>query len=65
VKEGDARFVWLVRDGKVEKHAVTAAGAQDGQVTVLDGLAGGEVLVVDAPRRLRDGSTVELKVKEQ
>jgi multidrug efflux pump subunit AcrA (membrane-fusion protein) len=65
VKDGDAHFVWLVRDGKVEKHAVKVAGAKDGQVTVLDGLKGGEALVVDAPRRLRDGSAVELKVKEQ
>jgi RND family efflux transporter MFP subunit len=65
VKDGDARFVWLVHDGKAEKHAVKVEGAKDGQVLVLEGLQGGESLVVDAPRRLRDGSAVELKAGEQ
>jgi RND family efflux transporter MFP subunit len=64
-KDGDSRFVWLVRDGKVEKHAVKVGDAKDGQVVVIDGLQGGETLVVDAPRRLRDGSAVDLKAKEQ
>ena len=38
-----------------------AAPASDGQVAVTDGLEGGETLVVDAPARLTDGRTVELK----
>jgi RND family efflux transporter MFP subunit len=61
VREGDAAFVWVVRDGKVERRAVTAGDARDGQVPVTDGLSGGEVIVVDAPKRLRDGTAVELK----
>jgi len=61
-KDGGGTFVWLVRAGKVERHAVKIGGAQDGQVTVLDGLQGGEAIVVDAPRRLHDGSAVELQV---
>jgi RND family efflux transporter MFP subunit len=61
VREGDATFVWVVRDGKVEKRAVKTGAAKDGQVSVTEGLAGGESLVVDAPRRLRDGAAVELK----
>jgi RND family efflux transporter MFP subunit len=64
-KQGDARFVWLVRDGKVEKHTVKVGDAKDGQVVVLEGVQGGETLVIDAPRRLRDGSAVELKAREQ
>jgi RND family efflux transporter MFP subunit len=59
--EGDASFVWVVRDGKVEKRMVRTGGAKDGQVPVTDGLAGGESIVVDAPKRLRDGAAVELK----
>jgi RND family efflux transporter MFP subunit len=61
VRQGDASFVWVVRDGKVEKRAVQTGPARDGQVPVTEGLAGGESLVVDAPRRLRDGAVVELK----
>lgn len=60
-KEGDARFVWVVRDGKVERRAVTVGEARDGEVTVSQGLAGGETIVVDPPGRLRDGAAVELQ----
>lgn len=56
-------FVWLVHDGKVEKRVVKAGAVTDGQVTVLEGLRGGEALVVDPPRRLRDGSAVELRAE--
>ncbi len=59
--DGDASFVWVVRDGKVEKRAVKVGAAKDEQVPVTDGLAGGESIVVDAPKRLRDGAAVELK----
>ena len=61
VHEGDASFVWVVRDGKVEKRAVKVGSAKDEQVLVTEGLAGGESIVVDAPKRLRDGGAVELK----
>jgi len=61
VQEGEASFAWVVRDGKVEKRAVKVGAAKDGQVPVTEGLAGGESIVVDAPRRLRDGGAVELK----
>ena len=50
-----------MRDGKVEKRAVTTGPTKDGQVPVTDGLAGGESIVIDAPKRLRDGAAVELK----
>ena len=61
VTEGEASYAWVVRDGKVEKRAVKTGAAQDGQVPVTDGLTDGESIVVDAPKRLRDGAAVELK----
>ena len=61
VTEGEASYAWVVRDGKVEKRAVKTGAATDGQVPVTDGLTDGESIVVDAPKRLRDGATVELK----
>jgi RND family efflux transporter MFP subunit len=61
VRDGEATFVWVVRDGKVEQRAVTAGAEQGGQVPVTDGLSAGEVVVVDAPKRLRAGAAVELK----
>ena len=53
--------VWVVRDARVERRAVQTAGTQDGQVTVVDGLEGGETLVLDPPAGLREGRAVEPK----
>jgi RND family efflux transporter MFP subunit len=61
VRDGKTTSVWVVRDGKVEKRGVELGAAQGGSVPVLEGLEGGESVVVDAPRRLRDGASVELK----
>ena len=61
VSDKDATFVWVVRDGRVEKRAVKAGLARDGQVAVTEGLQGGEAVVVEPPRRLRDGTAVELQ----
>jgi multidrug efflux pump subunit AcrA (membrane-fusion protein) len=61
VRDGDARFVWIVRDGKVEKRTVTLGDARDGEVPVTQGLEGGETIVIDAPSRLREGAAVELQ----
>jgi RND family efflux transporter MFP subunit len=59
--EGGARSVWVVRDGRVERRDVVIGEAADGRVPVLEGLQGGEAVVVDPPRRLRDGGAVELQ----
>ncbi|NJD31522.1 MAG: efflux RND transporter periplasmic adaptor subunit [Gammaproteobacteria bacterium] len=61
VRDGRTTSVWVVRDGKVEKRGVELGAAQGGNVPVLKGLEGGESVVVNAPRRLRDGAAVELK----
>jgi RND family efflux transporter MFP subunit len=61
VRKDDATWVWVVRDGKVERRAVATGEERDGEVPVSDGLQGGETLVVDAPGRLREGRAVELK----
>ena len=54
-----------LRLGRARRQGREARGqdgaTQDGQVPVTDGLAGGESIVVDAPKRLRDGAAVELK----
>jgi len=61
VRDGNATSVWVVRDGKVERRAVELGKPKDGSVPVLKGLEGGESVVIDAPRRLRDGAAVELE----
>ncbi len=61
VSEGGATSAWVVRDGKVERRAVKVGAPKDGVVPVLEGLEGGESVVIDPPRRLREGSAVELE----
>jgi RND family efflux transporter MFP subunit len=61
VRDDKTTSVWVVRDGKVEKRVVVLGTPKDGTVPVLEGLEGGESVVVDAPRRLRDGAAVELE----
>ena len=63
VRGEDGTSIWVVRDGKVERRIVKLGPEQDGQAVVLEGLHGGEAVVVDPPRRLRDGAAVELRAE--
>jgi RND family efflux transporter MFP subunit len=63
VREANGTSVWVVRDGKVERRAVTLGTSSDGRAAVTEGLSGGESVVLDPPRRLREGSPVELVAK--
>jgi RND family efflux transporter MFP subunit len=60
VRDEGSASVWVVRDGKVERRPVTLGASTDGRTTVTEGLEGGESVVIEPPRRLRDGSPVEL-----
>jgi len=63
VRDEAGASVWVVRDGRVERRPVRLGEELDGQVPVLEGLQGGEAVVVDPPRRLRDGAAVELQAQ--
>jgi HlyD family secretion protein len=54
-------LVWVVRDGRVERRAVTIAGTQGDESTIAAGLNGGEKVVINAPAGLADGSRVTEK----
>ncbi len=59
IHQQDGRdVVWVVRDGRVERRAVTAKenGADDALVTA--GLSAGERIVTDGPAGLADGASV-------
>lgn len=63
VRDAGGPAVWVVRDGKVERRAVQLGAELDGQVSVIEGLQGGETVVVEPPQRLRDGTAVELQAQ--
>ena len=54
-------FVLLVRDGKVERRAVSLGLDRGTEVAVLSGVAPGDSLVVKGPEGLHDGDKVEIR----
>jgi RND family efflux transporter MFP subunit len=59
VREQDGRtVVWVVREGRVERRAVTVASRTGDEATITAGLNGGERVVVDGADRLADGARV-------
>jgi RND family efflux transporter MFP subunit len=59
VRERDgARLVFVVRDGRVERRAVTTAGTKGEETEIEAGLSEGETVVVRPPDGLKDGDRV-------
>lgn len=59
VRQRDGRdVVWVVREGRVERRAVTVGGTQGNDVSIAAGLSGGDRLVVEGPDDLADGAKV-------
>ena len=59
--DASASFVFLVRDGKVERRAVSLGLDRGTEVAVLSGVAPGDSLVVKGPEGLHDGDKVEIR----
>ena len=60
-REGDKDIVFVVKDKKAQRRAVTLGGNVGELRQVLGGLSSGETVVTDAPEGLKDGATVETK----
>ena len=54
-------IVWVVREGRTERRAVTVAQANGDESTIAAGLTGGEKVVVNPPSGLTDGTRVSEK----
>jgi RND family efflux transporter MFP subunit len=59
--EANASFVFLVREGKVERRAVSLGMDRGTDVAVLAGVSPGDSLVVHGPETLHDGDKVEIR----
>ena len=60
-KEGDSRYVLLVKNEAVERRGVTLGTERGTDVDVLAGVSPGDSLVVKGPESLKDGQGVEIK----
>ncbi len=59
VTEGDTAHVFTVEDGRASRRVVRLGHRELGVVEVLDGLDGGETIVVQGVTRVRDGVPVQ------
>ena len=62
VQSADNRdIVWVIRDGKTERRAVTIAQTVGDESTIAAGLSGGEKVIINPPAGLTEGSHVSEK----
>lgn len=59
--DSSVSFVYLLRDGKIERRAVSLGLDRGTDVAVLAGVTPGDSLVVKGPESLRDGERVEIR----
>ncbi|MCK6466361.1 MAG: efflux RND transporter periplasmic adaptor subunit [Phycisphaerae bacterium] len=54
-RDGGRDVVWIVREGKLERRAVTVSAESGEEVTIVAGLTEGERVVVQGPENLKEG----------
>jgi RND family efflux transporter MFP subunit len=59
--DGGQKVVFLVRDNRLERHAVKVGQSVGSDTQILAGLVAGDTVVVGGPAGLRDGQTVQIK----
>ena len=59
--DGGASYVFRVKDGKIERRAVSLGMDRGTDVAILAGVMPGDSLVVKGPENLRDGDKVEIR----
>ena len=59
--DSSASFVFLIKDGKIERRAVSLGTERGTDIAVLAGVTPGDSLVVRGPESLRDGDKVEIR----
>ena len=60
-RDSSASFVYVLRDGKVERRAVSLGMDRGSDIAVMAGLTPGDSVVVKAPESLHDGDKVEIR----
>ena len=60
-QDNSSKYVFLVKDGVLERRAVTLGSERGSDVEVLAGLQPDQTIVVGGPDSLRDGQAVQIK----
>jgi RND family efflux transporter MFP subunit len=59
-RDGDASYIWRIRNDEVERVAVSTGAERDGQIEVLSGIDAGDTVVATPVEGLQDGATVKV-----
>jgi RND family efflux transporter MFP subunit len=59
--DGGKKVVYLIKDDKTERRAITLGGSRGNDAEVLAGVAAGDTVVVNGPANIHDGQSVEIK----
>jgi HlyD family secretion protein len=59
--DGGKKVVFLVKEDRLERRAITVGGTRGSDTEVVAGLAVGDTVVVNGPADLHDGQTVAIK----
>jgi membrane fusion protein (multidrug efflux system) len=54
-------YVFVVKEGRVEKRRIRLGERRVGNVQVVEGLAVGETVVTEGTQKIRDGSAVSVQ----
>jgi RND family efflux transporter MFP subunit len=60
-EENGKKIVFLVKDDKAERRAVTLGGSRGSDTVVIAGVSVGDTVVVKGPENLRDGQAVGIR----
>jgi RND family efflux transporter MFP subunit len=60
-QDGGKDVLFLLRDGRAERRAVTLGGTLGDERQVQAGVSAGDVVILEAPPTLKDGDTVEVR----
>jgi RND family efflux transporter MFP subunit len=61
-KDGDKDIVFVVKEGKAQRRAVSVGGNVGESRQLLAGVAAGETVVLEAPPELKDGAKVDARL---
>jgi hypothetical protein len=60
-QDNSSKYVLLVKDGVLERRAVTVGSERGSDIEILAGLQPDQTIVVGGPDSLRDGQSVQIK----
>lgn len=60
-EQGGQKVVYLVKDNRLERRAITTGNNRGSETEIVGGLNVGDTVVTSGPADLRDGQTVEIK----